>query len=77
MSGKAAAPAASVEIDDGAIPMEEDRSCLYAISRSGAAACAGTGPSSWRCPSPRLVTALGACLPTQQNAIVSLVAEMG
>jgi hypothetical protein len=26
MSGKEAAPASSVEIDDGAIPMEEDRS---------------------------------------------------
>jgi len=26
MSGKEAAPALSVEIDDGAIPMEEDRS---------------------------------------------------
>ena len=33
MSGKEAAPAASVEINDGAITMEEDRSRLYATSR--------------------------------------------
>ena len=42
MSGKEAAPASSAEIDDGAIPMEEDRSWLYAASLSIAAAGAGT-----------------------------------
>ena len=34
MSGKEAAPALSVEIDDGAIPMEENRSWLPVPARS-------------------------------------------
>lgn len=73
MSGKEAAPALSVEIDDGAIPMEEDRSKLYAASRSSAAAGAGTTVLAQSLPA-----APEACLPARQNAgtaVVSLVAS--
>ncbi len=63
MSGKEAAPALSVDIDDGAIPMEEDRSWLYAASRSSAAAGAGT-----RVLAQSLPSAPESCLPARQNA---------
>jgi hypothetical protein len=72
MSGKEAAPTSNVEIDDEAIPMEEDRSWLYAASRSGAAAGAGT-----RVLAQSLPAAPEACLPARQDAgtaVVSLVA---
>ncbi len=72
MSGKEAAPASSVEIDDGAIPMEENRSWLYAASLSSAAAGAGT-----RVLAQSLPAAPEASLPALQNAgtaVVSLVA---
>ena len=44
MSGKEAAPAESVEINDGAITMEEDRSRLSATSRLYAASRLDPGP---------------------------------
>jgi hypothetical protein len=44
MSGKEAAPAASVEINIGAITMEEDRSRLSATSRLYAASRLDPGP---------------------------------
>ena len=72
MSGKEAAPASSVEIDDGAIPMEEDRSWLYAASLSIAAAGAGT-----RVLAQTLPAAPEASRPARQKActaVVSLVA---
>ncbi len=72
MSGKEAAPALSVEIDEGAITMEEDRSWLYAANRSSAAAGAGTPVLAQSLPA-----APKACLPARQNAgtaVVSLVA---
>ena len=44
MSGKENAPDASVEINDGAITMEEDRSRLHATSRLYAASRLDPGP---------------------------------
>ncbi len=74
MSGKEAATAASVKIDDEAVPMEGDRSLLYTASRSGATA----GDGTWALvpphgPHPRSVAALGTCLPTLQNAGAAVV----
>ena len=80
MSGKEAAPAAaSVEINDGAITMEEDRSRLSATSRLYAA--------SWLDPGPcRPVAAARlrgrgparppGSVPVLSSLVVSLVAEL-
>ena len=52
MSGKEAAPAASVEINDGAITMEEDRSRLSATSRLYAGGCQPAGFWALNLPPP-------------------------
>jgi hypothetical protein len=77
MSGKEAAPAASVEINDGAITMEEDRSRLSATSRLYAASRLDPGPC---CPvaAARLRGRVPARSPGSVLVllVVSLVAEL-
>ena len=80
MSGKEAAPAASVEINDGAITMEEDRSRLSATSRLYAASRLDPGPCT--CPRPVAAARLRGRVPARPPCsvpvllVVSLVAEL-
>ena len=77
MSGKEAAPAASVEINDGAITMEEDRSRLSATSRLYAASRLDPGPCR-----PVAAARLRGRVPARSPGsvlvllVVSLVAEL-